>query len=256
MKNNFVYSEIIKVKDRYLTDEEFENEKANLTNIVNKLFPNLPCINQKEFLTLKEKINNGDKTAERVLKDFSLKVASENVVNYYLTHDVAKYEFGDALQDLFLIVEDKYQTCMNAKYLCEFEFYIASLCTRCFVYKLKEIANSNLDIKCSFDKDFEELNCVDEIYFNKKNEEEYYLIYKDLVNELNSFVNQLSPRDIKIINLYFGLNGNKKKTMPQIAKMYNITYSAIQGYISQALKRLIQLSKNENLKDYKDGFEL
>ena len=255
MKNNFVYSEIIEVKDRYLTDEEFENEKNKLTNIVNKFFPNLPNINKDDFLILKEKTKNGDKTAERILKDFSFKVTSENIINYYLTHDVSKYDFVDALQDLYLIVEENYKTCMNAKYFCEFEFYLASICTRSFVYKLKELANSNLDIKCSFNEDFKELNCVDEICTNEKNEEECYIIYKDLVNEFNAFVNQLPPRDIKIINLYFGLNGNEKKTMQEIANMYGITYSAIQSYISQALKRLIQLTKNKNLEDYKDGFE-
>lgn len=255
MKNNLTYDNIINVKRKFLSQVEYEEQKQELTNIVNNLFPNLPDLNQQEYKSLKEKIQNGDKIAERKIKDFSIKVASEYLIEYFLTRDVSKYDFADALQDLFVIIEEKYHVCSNTNYISEYKFYISSFVMRNFVAKLRLQANANLDIKCSFEGNFNEINSVDDICIKNNNEEEYCLLHKELAEELKEYIHQLPPRDCKLLNLYFGLNGHKRLNMPEIAKVYGVTYSAIQLYVSQALKELRKLKYSNTLRDYKDGFE-
>jgi RNA polymerase primary sigma factor len=61
---------------------------------------------------------------------------------------------------------------------------------------------------------------------------------KNVVNDLNSLIDELDPRESEIIRLRFGLNGDKPKTLEEVGEMFEITRERVRQLQNMALSRM------------------
>lgn len=61
---------------------------------------------------------------------------------------------------------------------------------------------------------------------------------KNVVNDLNSLIDELDPREAEIIRLRFGLNGDKPLTLEEVGEMFDITRERVRQLQNMALSRM------------------
>ncbi|MFO7725313.1 MAG: sigma-70 family RNA polymerase sigma factor [Oceanipulchritudo sp.] len=61
---------------------------------------------------------------------------------------------------------------------------------------------------------------------------------KNVINDLNSLIDELDPRESEIIRLRFGLNGEKPKTLEEVGEMFEITRERVRQLQNMALTRM------------------
>lgn len=61
---------------------------------------------------------------------------------------------------------------------------------------------------------------------------------KDLSNRLAKYLNKLSPREQKVIQLRYGLNGGEPQTLDAIGQKYGVTRERIRQVEYRAIKKL------------------
>ena len=61
---------------------------------------------------------------------------------------------------------------------------------------------------------------------------------KNVLNDLNSLIEELDPRESEIIRLRFGLNGEKPKTLEEVGEMFEITRERVRQLQNMALTRM------------------
>jgi RNA polymerase primary sigma factor len=59
-----------------------------------------------------------------------------------------------------------------------------------------------------------------------------------LVEEVESALRSLQPRDAKVLRLYFGLDGGREHTLEEIGGMLGVTRERVRQLRDRALKRL------------------
>lgn len=111
-----------------------------------------------------------------------------------------------------------------------------------------KIAQSDISINSS-------KNLKNSMYFTKKSknllypspEEAYerYALKESLLKKLN----KLSSREKEILELYFGIDGERPHTLEEIGKMNNITRERVRQIKERALKKLREMGVRENEKD-------
>jgi RNA polymerase primary sigma factor len=70
-----------------------------------------------------------------------------------------------------------------------------------------------------------------------------------LVETINESLSTLTERQAKILELYYGLNGNRPMTLEQIGEIFNVTRERIRQVREQALKRLRHPSRCNDLEE-------
>ena len=70
---------------------------------------------------------------------------------------------------------------------------------------------------------------------------------------INECLETLTPREQKILNLRFGLNGNEEMTLREVGKIFGITPERVRGIESKALRKLRHPSRSEMIKDFLPG---
>ena len=108
--------------------------------------------------------------------------------------------------------------------------------------------NKNISIyeNISYDKEGNEITVMDIL----KTKDPDYLedIYiKDNIEHLKKYLNILTPRERKIINMRYGLNNEEERTQKDIAKIMNISRS----YVSRIEKRALTKILREFIKNKK-----
>jgi RNA polymerase primary sigma factor len=71
-----------------------------------------------------------------------------------------------------------------------------------------------------------------------------------LVEIINDSLSTLTERQAKILELYYGLNGNRPLTLEQIGEIFGVTRERIRQVKEQALKKLRHPSNGPDLKSY------
>jgi RNA polymerase primary sigma factor len=71
-----------------------------------------------------------------------------------------------------------------------------------------------------------------------------------LVETINDSLSTLTERQAKILELYYGLNGNRPKTLEQIGEIFGVTRERIRQVREQALKRLRHPSRGNDLESF------
>jgi RNA polymerase primary sigma factor len=73
---------------------------------------------------------------------------------------------------------------------------------------------------------------------------------ESLKEEINSVMEELSEREIKILNLFFGLNGNPELTLKEIGDKLNLTNERVRQIKEQAIKKLRKYHNSSKLREF------
>ena len=75
-------------------------------------------------------------------------------------------------------------------------------------------------------------------------------IQMDCYNKLLSVLDELSPRERKVIQLRFGMGAKHEHTLQEIGQKFNLTRERIRQIERDALKKLKNPKRARKLKDY------
>jgi len=73
-------------------------------------------------------------------------------------------------------------------------------------------------------------------------------MYRILKDDINKILSTIPQKEAEVIELRFGLNGNKAMTLEEIGNMYNVTRERIRQIEAKALRRLRHPERAEPLK--------
>ena len=76
--------------------------------------------------------------------------------------------------------------------------------------------------------------------------------YALLREQLNDVLHTLTPREEHVLNLRFGLDDGRTRTLEEVGKEFNITRERIRQIEAKALRKLRHPSRSKRLKDYLD----
>lgn len=71
-----------------------------------------------------------------------------------------------------------------------------------------------------------------------------------LREQLQEILEQLTPREQKVIRLRFGLDDGYARTLEEVGKEFNVTRERIRQIEMKALRKLRHPSRSRKLKDY------
>jgi RNA polymerase primary sigma factor len=66
---------------------------------------------------------------------------------------------------------------------------------------------------------------------------------------LEKILSQLSPRERRVLELRYGLNGEHPRTLDEVGRAFNVTRERIRQIENQSLKKLRALSDSQKLRD-------
>jgi len=112
-----------------------------------------------------------------------------------------------------------------------------------------KISNSHLSLDAPFSvSEDNSLMDVLEDEFQPAPDED--LLTESLKVEIEKALNTLSPREAKVINLYFGLNTEKALTLEEIGTRFNLTRERVRQIKEKAIRRLRHASRSKSLRAY------
>jgi len=76
--------------------------------------------------------------------------------------------------------------------------------------------------------------------------------YALLREQLREVLHTLTPREEQVLNLRFGLDDGKTRTLEEVGRVFNITRERIRQIEAKALRKLRHPSRSKRLKDYLD----
>ncbi|MFV0555083.1 MAG: RNA polymerase sigma factor RpoD/SigA [Mangrovibacterium sp.] len=95
-------------------------------------------------------------------------------------------------------------------------------------------------------------NMYDTLKSDSKTQPDDDLMDKSLHDEIMRLLSSLDERGAEIIILYFGLNGERARSLEEIAKLLNITKERVRQLRDHSLRRLKIKSSRDLLRDYLD----
>lgn len=112
-----------------------------------------------------------------------------------------------------------------------------------------KISNSHLSLDAPFSvSEDNSLMDVLEDEFQPAPDED--LLTESLKVEIERALDTLSPREAKVINLYFGLNTEKALTLEEIGTRFNLTRERVRQIKEKAIRRLRHASRSKSLRAY------
>ncbi len=76
--------------------------------------------------------------------------------------------------------------------------------------------------------------------------------YTLLREQMKEVLHTLTPREEQVLNLRFGLDDGKTRTLEEVGRVFNITRERIRQIEAKALRKLRHPSRSKRLKDYLD----
>jgi RNA polymerase primary sigma factor len=71
-----------------------------------------------------------------------------------------------------------------------------------------------------------------------------------LKEQIDAVLSSLSPREQRVLQLRFGLEDGRSRTMEEVGKEFNVTRERIRQIEAKALRKLRHPSRSRRLKDY------
>ena len=71
-----------------------------------------------------------------------------------------------------------------------------------------------------------------------------------LKEELKGVLGSLTPREQKVLELRFGLNDGRPRTLEEVGKVFDVTRERIRQIEAKALRKLRHPSRRKKLKDF------
>ena len=130
---------------------------------------------------------------------------------------------------------------------------IATYAAKCIENEILMVLRSNKKLSKNVslldsigsDKDGSDITLLDVIPSSERLVEEEYEHNLDLI-KLKSYLHVLDERETMIINLRYGLNGNKELTQKEISKLYKISRSYVSRIEKRALVKLLSEFKRNS----------
>lgn len=111
---------------------------------------------------------------------------------------------------------------------------------------------ASLDELVGNEEDTEHGDGTAKIEFLATNDVEESIDAKFTRDALQKFINELRPRELKIITLRFGLDGNGPKTLQEVGKIFGMTRERIRQIENKALKNLRHILEKAGIKSRDD----
>ena len=214
----------------------FLNNMSFLGSYSNEMFPPpLSCDEEKECII---KMKDGDMEARN-------KLILHNLI--LVAHIVKKFETNtEDVDDLIGIgtvglikgidtysIDKKVKLTTYAAKCCENEILMH------FRSNKKNSKNISIYEGISYDKEGNEITILD-ILKTKEPDflEDIYI--KDNIEYLKEYLNILTPRERKIINMRYGLNNEEERTQKDIAKVMKISRSYVSRIEKRALTKILR----------------
>ena len=74
--------------------------------------------------------------------------------------------------------------------------------------------------------------------------------YKLLKEQIDEVLSTLSPRERRVLQLRFGLDDGRARTLEEVGKEFGVTRERIRQIEAKALRKLRHPSRSRRLKDY------
>jgi len=113
-----------------------------------------------------------------------------------------------------------------------------------------KIANSHLSLDASFNNDQEENSLVDYLADENQAPPDDLTYTNALSDDMQKALSTLTDRERKILNLYFGLEGEEPLTLEEIGKKMNLTRERIRQIKEKAILRLRHSTRSKYLQGY------
>ncbi len=95
-----------------------------------------------------------------------------------------------------------------------------------------------------------DMNLIDTMSMKLGIEPETDIMKDSLVEEVAEGMKLLSPREVEVISCYYGLNGEKSRTLEEIGHLFCLTRERVRQIKERALKRLRRAEMSSDLKAY------
>lgn len=105
----------------------------------------------------------------------------------------------------------------------------------------------SLEDKVSFDSD---VTLIDILENDNHCQIEQDLNKESLINEINNILSSLSEREQDIMNLYFGLNGNKQRTLKEIGDELSLTNERVRQIKETVIRKLRSHNRSSKLREF------
>ena len=79
---------------------------------------------------------------------------------------------------------------------------------------------------------------------------DYHLMDESLKEEVRQGLNILSPREVKVLSCYFGLEGTKPLTLEEIGDKFDLTRERVRQIKERAIRRLRRSMRSNKLRSY------
>ena len=206
------------------------------------MFPE-PLTSEEAKLYLQQ-LKNGDDDARNILIERNLRLVAHVVKKYSNT----KVEQDDLISIGTIGLIKAIDTFSHEK-----DVKIATYAAKCIENEILMVLRSNKKLSKNVslldsigsDKDGSDITLLDVIPSSERLVEEEYEHNLDL-NKLKSYLHVLDERETMIINLRYGLNGNKELTQKEISKLYKISRSYVSRIEKRALVKLLSEFKRNS----------
>lgn len=199
------------------------------------LFPE-PLTSEEEKMYL-ERMKNGDEEARNILIERNLRLVA---------HVSKKYSSSNVDQDDLISIGSIGLIKGINSFDMDKNFKLATYIAKCIENEILMYLRSNkkrgadvyLNEPIGKDKDDNEVTLQEVLENNERNVEDEVDLKFKIRNLYEKMKNILKEREKVIIELRFGLNGDKPKTQKEIAKMMNISRSYVSRIESKAIGKL------------------
>jgi RNA polymerase primary sigma factor len=117
------------------------------------------------------------------------------------------------------------------------------------VRELKELSVTSLSLDAPIASD-EDIDLIDMVADPSEDPALESLHYESLGHEVDMALEALTAREAKILRHYFGIAGEKKKTLEQIGTMMGLTRERIRQIKEEALRKLRESPSLDELRSY------
>lgn len=112
-----------------------------------------------------------------------------------------------------------------------------------------KISNSHLSLDAPFSVS-EDNSLIDVLEDEFQPSPDESLLKDSLRVEIEKALDSLTPREAEVINLYFGLNGEKALTLEEIGARFSLTRERVRQIKEKAIRRLRHASRSRSLRAY------
>jgi len=238
---------LYRLKDLYSSCEENDLRIKEVLKIIEKYYPNLPDISEKEYLNLKEKCLQGDKDAQDKMILVSLRYGFKSIIFLYSKYDI-NYDVEDAINDVYLISHKNIKAYLKAETYKDFGVFVRRSTTNEFKRKMLKYAKKNLDVTNKIYENEEvyadsvelgdENDVVNEVF--KKN---------DYEKGIDGIIKSLRGNEIKVTKMYFGFSSPDPLNLTQIGQKFGVSRERIRQIVNYSFRKLRHPSRSNTLKE-------